>query len=291
MNFLNIGSRQTQNTTLSSLSAVSQTFSKLFNSRVSTPFETTLQELEASETANRAAASNSATRQNLVATVSNSRATLTNASGLAAVSGNSVSTAATPGSTSETASTGLIEQIIASEQASGDTPRSISQPSDSTDAPAAAPTPYTPGQANSTDPSVYSTMDYSEAMNLSANEVQANDENALRYANYMNEFQNWQMNGSQGQPPQPPVYETVDQNGFQKWWSEYQQNMASGDFQPPDNSMFLINAPDYGNGYYGATGSTQVGTLYNPTGPATADQVQSANNTSATQSIPGGTNS
>jgi hypothetical protein len=121
--------------------------------------------------------------------------------------------------------------------------------------------------------------------------VQANDENGRRYANYLNEFQNWQMNGSQGQPPQPPVYETVDQNGFQKWWSEYRQNMSSGDFQPPDVSMFLINAPDYGNGYYGVTGSTEVGTLYNPTGPATADQVQAANNTSATQSIPGGTNS
>jgi hypothetical protein len=290
VNFLNIGSRQTQNATLSSLRAVSQTFSKLFNSRVSTPFGTTLQELETSQMANQGAAPNSAERQNLVAMLSNSRATRANASGLAAGFGNSISNAATPGNTPETAATGLIEQIIAGQQASG-TPRSISQPSDSTVTPAAAPTPYTPGQANSTDPSVYSTMDYSEAMNLSANEVQANDENGRRYANYLNEFQNWQMNGSQGQPPQPPVYETVDQNGFQKWWSEYQQNMSSGDFQPPDVSMFLINAPDYGNGYYGAAGSTQVGTLYNPTGPATADQVQAANNSSATQSIHGGTNS
>ena len=121
-------------------------------------------------------------------------------------------------------------------------------------------------------------------MNLSANEVQANNENALRYANYLNEFSNWQTNGSQGQPPQPPVYETVSQNGFDQWWSEYQQNMAAGNFQPPDNSMFLINGPDYGNGYYGATGTTQVGTLYNPTGPATADQVQNANNSSGTNS-------
>jgi len=291
VNFLNIGNRQTQNTTLSSLRAVSQTFSKLFNSRVSTPFGTTLQELETSQMANQGAMSNSAARQNLVAALSNSRATLANASGLAAVFGNGISNPGTPGNTSETAVTGLIEQIIAGEQASGHTPGPISQPNDSTVAPAAAPTPYAPGQANSTDPSVYSTMDYSEAMNLSANEVQANDENGRRYANYLNEFQNWQMNGSQGQPPQPPVYETVDQNGFQKWWSEYQQNMSSGDFQPPDVSMFLINAPDYGNGYYGAAGSTEVGTLYNPTGPATSDQVQAANNSSATQSIRGGTNS
>lgn len=234
------------------------------------------------------AVTNGAARQNLVASLSNSRATLANASGLAAIFGNGISNSAMPGNnTPGGAATGLIEQIIAREQASGNTPRAISEPRDSSVAPAAAPTPYTPGQANSTDPGVYSTMDYSEAMNLSANEVQANDENGRRYANYLNEFQNWQMNGSQGQPPQPPVYETVDQNGFQKWWSDYQQNMASGDFQPPDVSMFLINAPNYGNGYYGAAGSTQVGTLYNPTGPATADQVQAANNSSATQSIRG----
>lgn len=288
MNFLNIGSRETaQNATLSSLRAVSQTFSKLFNSRASTAFGTTLQELETSQMANQAAGSNSAARQNLVASLSNSRAALANGSGLAGAFGNGLA----GNGTSESASTGLIEQIIASEQSGAGTPRAISEPSTSTVTPAAPPTPYTPGQVNSTDPSVYSTMNYSEAMNLSANEVQANDENARRYANYLNEFQNWQMNGSQGQPPQPPVYETVDQNGFQKWWSEYQQNMASGDFQPPDDSMFLINAPDYGNGYYGPSGSTQVGTLYNPTGPATADQVQAANNASATQSIPGGTNS
>ncbi len=210
-------------------------------------------------------------------------------SGLAAIFGKGGSAATTIGNNAaESAATGLFEQIIAQEQANGPAaPKSISQPAASTVQPAAPPTPYVPSQVNSTDPGVYSTMDYSEAMNLSANEVQANDENARRYQNYLNEFSNWKLNGSQGDPPQQPVYETVDQNGFQKWWSEYQQNMASGEFQPPDVSMFLINAPNYGNGYYGAAGSTQVGTLYNPTGPATADQVQAANNAPATHSIPG----
>jgi hypothetical protein len=273
VNFLNIGSRETQNATVSPLRAVSQTFSKLFNSRASTAFGTTLQELEASQMANQGALANSAMRQNLVTTLSNSRATMANSSGLAGAFGNGIA----GNGTSESPSTGLIEQIIASEQSSGNAPKVISEASTSDVTPAAPPTPYAPGQENSTDPSVYSTMNYSESMNLSANEVQANDENARRYANYLNEFQNWQMNGSQGQPPQPPVYETVDQNGFQKWWAEYQQNMASGDFQPPDNSMFLINGPDYGNGYYGTPGTTEVGTLYNPTGP--------------TNSTSGGTNS
>ena len=284
MNFLNIESRQSAlDATLSSLRSASQSFANLFNSRVSTSFGTTLQELEASQDTSQAAVFNTAARQNLVATLSNYRATEENASteesapaeenasGLAAVFGNGMATPVTAtNSTGPATNSGSLGVG--------------SQTSMPTVQPAAAPTPYAPAQANSTDPSVYSTLDYSEAMNLSANEVQANDENALRYANYLNEFGNWQMNGSQGQPPQPPVYETVDQNGFDQWWSEYQQNMSAGNFQPPDTSMFLINGPDYGNGYYGATGTTQVGTLYNPTGPATADQVQAANNASSTNS-------
>jgi hypothetical protein len=270
VNFLNIGSRETAlNATSSPLRSAFQSFANSFNSRVSTPFGTTLQELEASQPANQAAVFNSVARQNLVATLSNSRATEENASGLAAVFGNGIATAATvSNSTSRATSSG----------------GSGSASSTSTVQPAAPPTPYATAQANSTDPTTYGTMDYSEAMNLSGNEVQANDENGRRYANYLNEFSNWQMNGSQGQPPQPPVYETVDQNGFDKWWAEYQQNMTAGDYQPPDNSMFLINGPDYGNGYYGATGTTEVGTLYNPTGPATADQVQNANKPSGTNS-------
>ena len=283
MNFLNIASRQTAlNATLSSLRSASQSFANLFNSRASASFGTTLQELEASQDSSQATAFDTPARQNLVATLSNYRATEENASaeenasGLAAVFGNGIATADTASnSTSSATSSG----------GSG-TPTSTS-----TVQPAAAPTPYVPTQANSTDPSVYDTMNYSEQMNLSANEVQANSENALRYANYLNEFSNWQMNGSQGQPPQPPVYETVSQNGFDQWWAEYQQNMAAGDFQPPDTSMFLINGPDYGNGYYGATGTTQVGTLYNPTGPATADQIQNANNPPGTNSPSSGSNS
>ena len=269
MNFLNIGNRgSVQNSAFSSLRAASQSFAKLFNSKGSTSFGTTLQELENSQAANHATAASSLLRQNLVAPLSNSRATAGNASvgkasGLAVIFGGGTST----GNTAKAS------------------PASGSASDTSTVEPAAPPTPYTPGQVNSTDPGVYATMDYSEAMNLSANEVQANDENARRYANYLNEFQNWQMNGSQGDPPQAPVYETVDQNGFQQWWNQYQQNMIAGNYQPPDVSMFLINAPDYGNGYYGAPGSTQVGTLYNPTGPATADQVQAANNSQTTQSV------
>jgi hypothetical protein len=277
VNFLNIGNRgSVQNSAFSSLRAASQSFAKLFNSRGSTSFGTTLQELENSQIANLTTAANSVLRQNLVAPMSNSRATAAdastgnpstapagNASGLAAIFGGGIST----GSTAKAS------------------PASSVATATSTVEPAAPPTPYTPGQVNSTDPGVYANMDYSEAMNLSANQVQANDENGRRYANYLNEFQNWQMNGSQGAPPQPPVYETVDQNGFQQWWNEYQQNMMAGNYQPPDTSMFLVNAPDYGNGYYGAAGSTQVGTLYNPTGPATADQVQAANNSQTTHSV------
>ena len=288
MNFLNVGNRETaQHPTFTALRAVSQRFSKLFNSRAPSAFGTTLQELEASEMQNRATASGPAARQNLVATLSNSRIS-SPASGLAAIFGGGASTAVMGGN--QSATPGLIQQQLTGGQPAIGAPKSISQSDTSTVAPAAPPTPYVPSQGNSTDPGVYGTMDYSEAMNLSANEVQANDENARRYQNYLTEFQNWQINGSQGQPPQPPVYETVDQNGFEKWWSDYQQQMADGNYQPPDNSMFLINAPDYGNGYYGNQGTTEVGTLYNPTGPGIGDHGRPVNNTSATNPA-SGTNS
>lgn len=132
---------------------------------------------------------------------------------------------------------------------------------------AGPPTLYTPSQSASTDPGVYNNGSYIEGLNLSGVEQQANDENGRRYANYLNAFQNWQSNGSQGTPPQAPQYETVNQNGFNNWWSQYQASFATGNPAPPDVSMFLTNAPDYGNGYYGAAGTTQVGNLYSATGP------------------------
>ena len=284
MNFLNVGSRHTaQTTSWSPLRLASQKLSNLFNSRPATPFGTTLQELEASQGEAETAGAMGLTRQNFVAGPSNSRTTGAHSASVATSPGRlSPAAAASNNEPGESASTGIIEQIIAREQgfagkaASQNT--SPSAPASSAVKPAAPPTPYVPSQLPSDDPGVYSTMSYSEGINLSGYEVQANDENARRYQNYMNEFQNWQLNGSQGQPPQPPVYETVDQNGFAQWWGEYQQNMLSGNYDAPDVSMFLSNAPDYGNGYYGAPGTSQVGTLYNPTGPATAQQIQAAKN-------------
>ena len=299
MNLLNIGSRQTgQSTASARLSIESQNSSKSPGSSVSATFGKTLRELEAAQTAKEASAGSDTARQNFAAVLSNSRATLPRTSGSAASSGSSTPAPATAATDPpETAATGLFEQIIAAEQSSAGTPNTPSagqQPSSgqqpstgqqppSAVTPAAPPTPYVLTQMPSTDPNVYTTMSYSEQLNYSIQEQMANDENARRYQNYMTEFQNWQTNGSQGQPPQPPVYETVDQNGFNQWWAEYQQNMSpGGSYVPPDVSMFLINAPDYGNGYYGASGTSQVGTLYNPTGPATAAQIQAANNAAGT---------
>jgi len=279
VNLLNIGNRQTApSLTSSPLSAVSARISKLFSSNVSSSFGKTLNELQASQNAERTTAASSATRQNFVTTLSNSSAALP-ASARATTTGATTAEPA-PGNPPESASTGLFEQIVASEQATAAANPAAVRSQSSTSAavtPAAPPTPYVYTQTPSTDPSVFTTMNYSEGLNLSSQEMDANYENARRYQNYMTEFQNWQIDGSQGQPPEAPVYETIDQNGFAQWWAEYQQNMSSGG-TPPDESMFLVNAPDYGNGYYGAPGSSQVGTLYNPTGPATPAQVQAANN-------------
>jgi hypothetical protein len=273
VNVLNVGSRQmAQNVASSALSAVSQKISKLFSSNVSSSFGKTLGELQAAQDAPGAAAASSALRQNLVATLSNSSA---------------AATIGTPAASDppESAATGLFEQIVASEQATAaaSNPVAQGQPLTATVTPAAPPTPYVFTQTPSTDPAVFTTMSYSEELNYSSQADAANLENDRRYQNYMTEFQNWQTDGSQGQAPDAPVYETVNRNGFDQWWAEYQQNMSSGG-TPPDASMFLDNAPDYGNGYYGAQGTSQVGTLYNPTGPATPAQVQAASNAGA----PGG---
>jgi hypothetical protein len=280
VNFLNIGSRQTaQDVTSSPLGAVSDRIAKLFSSNASASFGKTLTDLQASQAAEGKTAASSAMRQNLVATLSNSSLGLPASTSATTTAATTVSTPAA-GNPPESASTGLFEQIVAAEQATANAaaanttaPTAPATPV----TPAAAPTLYTYSQLPSTDPSVFTTMSYSEGLNLSSEQQDANYENVRRYQNYMTEFQNWQTDGSQGQPPQAPVYETIDQNSFNQWWAEYQQNMSSGG-TPPDESMFLVNAPDYGNGYYGAPGSSQVGTLYNPTGPASPAQVQAANN-------------
>jgi len=129
---------------------------------------------------------------------------------------------------------------------------------------------YSATQGLSEDPTVFTTQSYGEQLLYSSYLGQANNENNLRYQNYMNEYQNWQLDGSQGQPPAAPVYETIDQNAFGQWCAQMTQNYNQG-LDAPNVISFMTNGPDYGNGYYGA-----VGTLYNPTGPATLAQISAA---------------
>jgi hypothetical protein len=166
--------------------------------------------------------------------------------------------------------------VVTANQVYYGTPGAPSQTTSPTATPAGPPTGYAPGQALSADPNVFTASSYIEGLNLSTYQQQANAENTRRYDNYLNQFKNWQMNGSQGQPPAAPQYETVDLAGFQKWWTQYQANIASGNGSAPDTGMFLANAPMYGNGYFGFPGTSQVGTLYNPTGPPTPAQLQAA---------------
>ena len=136
MNLLNVASGQTAlNATLSSLRSASQSVANLFNSRVPTSFGTTLQELEESQNGSQAAGLSAAARQNIVATLSNSRAevesasTEENASGLAAIFGNGVATADVVSN-----STGAATTIGGA----------ASQTTTSTAQPVAAPAPYAP---------------------------------------------------------------------------------------------------------------------------------------------------
>lgn len=278
MNFLNVGTRQSSEAAgPSPLRAASQRIPNLLKPNVSTPsFGKTLHEVQASPSPPHTSTPADAQRQNLVTGVSSSRASLPKGASQVAVSGGAASAPQPAGNVPESAATGLFEQIIASEKltAGASTSPKVQQgPAPTPPTPAAPPTLYVLTQTPSTDPGVYATDNYSKELNYSLNEAQANDENVRRYQNYLNAFQNWQLNGSQGDPPKAPVYESVDRNGFDQWWAELQQNMSA-----PDVSMFLVNGPNCGNGYYGAPGSGQVGTLYNATGPATADQVQAANN-------------
>ena len=275
------------------LRSTAQTALKSVSSGVSSAFGKTLSELESASGAAENAGQGAAARQNFVASLTNSRATLTVSSPAAS---------ATPAAAAPPAS-GLQVFVDAADVntpnvqtgpgAGGPTPTTPSRttgtgtPSTPTDppptGPAAAPTPYSPTQTVSSDPTQFMTSNYSEQLLYSSYLNQANNENNLRYQNYTNEYQNWQLNGSQGQPPAAPVYVTIDQNSFAQWYALANQDYSQG-VNAPDVSMFMANGPDYGNGYYGAVGSTQVGTLYNPTGPATAAQIASAGSSNTSSS-------
>ena len=135
--------------------------------------------------------------------------------------------------------------------------------------PADPASPYKPTQSPSSESNVFSTPAYIKELDFSGMVNQANDENGRRYENYMTAVKNWESNGKVGDPPAAPKYETVDRASFDNWWAQYQTNLQSGT-DAPDVSMFLTNAPDYGNGYYGAAGTLEVGTKYNPTGATQA---------------------
>lgn len=291
MRLQNLDNRAAGSTDIGSqLRAKAQTTAKSFNSGVSSAFGKTLSEFETSKGTSGSAAKSTAFRQDLVATVSNSRATL--ASGASGTPSSEIAprtssllsatpataaivTTSTPASTGTSTVSGLQGWIEAADQtASAATPATTAPNASPT--PAAPPTLYATTQGLSTDPTVFTTQNYSEQLLYSSYVQQANNENSLRYQNYTNEFQNWQLNGSQGKPPDAPVYETIDQNAFGQWYTQMTQNYSQG-IGAPDVSSFMANGPDYGNGYYGAVGTSQVGTLYNPTGPATPAQISAAN--------------
>jgi hypothetical protein len=253
----------------SQLRAAAQASIKSFSSRVSSTFGNTLNELAAAEHRAASTAQNGSLRQNLVAGVSNSRASLTSTAAAVPPIVNKSATQSTE--------SGLQPLVDAADGTSTSTTGATSNPPSSStpSAPAGAPKLYSPTQTLSTDPTVFTTQNYGEQLLYSSYLQQANNENNLRYQNYMNEYQNWQLNGSQGQPPAAPTYETIDQNAFGAWYAQMTTNYSQG-ANAPDVSMFMTNGPSYGNGYYGAVGTSQVGTLYNPTGPATPPQVTGA---------------
>jgi len=284
------------------LRTTAQSTAKSYSSSLSSSFGTTLNELEAAQGGGAGAVKGANLRQDLVAPASNSRtlgkgsSTLPaseptlKASSLLASAPAAPAIVTTPTSTDSSTASGLQSLVDAADRTAATTATSTqlpaavaSTPKDDSTAPpdnsAAPPTLYSSTQGLSTDPTVFTTENYSEQLLYSSYLQQANNENSLRYQNYTNEYQNWQLNGSQGQPPDAPVYETIDQNAFGQWYAQMTQNYSLGE-NAPDVSSFMANGPDYGNGYYGAVGSSQVGTLYNPTGPATAAQISAANGSS-----------
>ena len=112
----------------------------------------------------------------------------------------------------------------------------------------APPAAYGTAQAPSTDSSVYMGGDYLKLLNLNFFQQQVNRQNQQLYAGYQGKVQGWAAGGMQGNPPQVPLYQSVDLNGFNQWWDTFNQNLAAG--APPQT--FIKNAvPD--NGYGGAS--------------------------------------
>ncbi len=235
----------------------------------SAPFSQTLQELQAPESPAPAPSGVGTGRQNPVTSATNSRiaAVVVPAADAAPAAGNAPMTR-------EQAriilATGQGDVVTANQVYYGSQTASNSAVKGATGtgfSPGGAPAMYTPGQSSSTDPSVYSTPGYMKALLYSGIQQQANAENARRYQNYSTAVKNWEAGGSVGSAPALPQYETVDQGAFDQWWSQYQASIATGDGSAPDVKMFLTNAPNYGNGYYGTPGTAEVGTLYGATGP------------------------
>ena len=114
----------------------------------------------------------------------------------------------------------------------------------------APPTPYASVGAGSTDPAVYRTDDYIKALNLNSFLQAANHDNTYRYQQYDFQLREWSEGGMQGSPPPPPKYETVDLNGFDTWWAQYNANIGQN---APSTTSFITNGPT--DGGYGWTTS------------------------------------
>lgn len=264
---LNISNRQIRQPSNALPShATSQKVAKLLDSNGLALFSKTLNDVQAGSDASqlsRAQAVTGPARHNIVTTASNS-SIITPAPQPApppppppVPASNSIVPATTAGNSAPSSQTMTKEQariilatgkgdvVTANQIYYGTQTGSGSQGPSTPVSPAGPPPLYGSGQILSTDPAVFTASNYIQGINLSGYQQQANWENTRRYDNYLNQFQNWKLNGSQGDPPAPPKYETVDQAGFQNWWAQYQASFASGNPSAPDLGMFLANAPSY----------------------------------------------
>jgi hypothetical protein len=106
----------------------------------------------------------------------------------------------------------------------------------------APPAPYASVGQASTDPAVIQTDDYIKALNLNSFLQEANQVNTYQYQQYDYQLHEWSEGGMQGDPPAAPQYETVDMNGFNSWWTQFDATMGQG--APTVN--FLTNDPGTG---------------------------------------------
>ncbi len=86
------------------------------------------------------------------------------------------------------------------------------------------PAPYPISNVSSNDASVFTSPDYIRQLNLNGMRGEANQNNALAWSRYQNDWNNYLLNNCRGSAPAIPIWQTVDDSSFNSYWNNLTNN-------------------------------------------------------------------